>query len=86
MPVIKSISDLRNHANEISELCHKYAEPIFITKNGQGDLVVMSQTLFERHIALFDLYSKLDEAEKDAQTGDMGISHTKMIEILRNKL
>lgn len=86
MPVIKSISDLRNHANEISELCHKYAEPIFITKNGQGDLVVMSQTLFERHIALFDLYSKLDEAEKDVQTGDMGISHTKMIEILRNKL
>lgn len=86
MPVIKSISDLRNHANEISELCHKYAEPIFITKNGQGDLVVMSQTLFERHIALFDLYSKLDEAEKDVQTGDRGISHTKMIEILRNKL
>jgi len=42
MPVIKPISDLRNKANEISDLAHKLNEPIFITKNGEGDMVVMS--------------------------------------------
>ena len=41
MPVIKPITELRN-TNEISELCHQQQEPIFITKNGFGDLVVMS--------------------------------------------
>ena len=41
MPVIKPITDLRN-TNEISELCHKQQQPVFITKNGYGDLVVMS--------------------------------------------
>ncbi|MDP4160454.1 MAG: type II toxin-antitoxin system prevent-host-death family antitoxin, partial [Bacillota bacterium] len=39
MPIIKPISDLRNNFNEISEICHKESEPVFITKNGQGDLV-----------------------------------------------
>ena len=39
MPTIKPISDLRNNFNQISEICHKDGEPVFITKNGQGDLV-----------------------------------------------
>jgi len=42
MPLIKPISDLRNKANEISELARKSNEPIFITRNGEGDMVVMS--------------------------------------------
>jgi len=42
MPVIKQTYDLRNKANEISELAHKSSEPIFITKSGEGDMVVMS--------------------------------------------
>ena len=41
MPIIKPITDLRN-TNEISEICHKQQQPVFITKNGYGDLVVMS--------------------------------------------
>ena len=42
MPNIRPSSDLRNKYNEISEFCHKYSEPVFITKNGYGDLAVMS--------------------------------------------
>lgn len=86
MPIIRSISDLRNHANEISELCHKSGEPVFITKNGQGDIVVMSQALFEKQMFLFELYKKLDESEKDFEAGDKGILHKKVINRLRRKL
>ena len=41
MPAIKSSADLRNNYNEISTFCHNYPEPVFITKNGKGDLAVM---------------------------------------------
>ena len=46
MPVIKPITDLRN-TNEISELCHKQQQPVFITKNGYGDLLVMSMETYD---------------------------------------
>lgn len=46
MPKIRPITDLRN-TNEISELCHAQREPIFITKNGYGDLVIMSMETYE---------------------------------------
>jgi prevent-host-death family protein len=62
MPIIKPITDLRN-TNEISEICHKNQEPIFITKNGYGDLVVMSIDTYERKMAQVELYKKLAEAE-----------------------
>ncbi len=62
MPQIRPITDLRN-TNEISEICHKQGEPIFITKNGYGDLVVMSIETYERQLALADVYRKLAEAE-----------------------
>ena len=47
MPTIKSSADLRNNYNEISTFCHKYPEPVFITKNGKGDLAVMSIEAYE---------------------------------------
>jgi len=50
MPQIRPITDLRN-TNEISEICHSNSEPIFITKNGYGDLVVMSIETYERLVA-----------------------------------
>ena len=48
MPTIRPISDLRNKAREISKLCHESGDPVFITKNGEGDLVVMSLAAYER--------------------------------------
>ena len=74
MPKIRPISDLRNKANEISRLCHQSGEPVFITKNGQGDLVVMSLAAYERDRARLELYRLLDEAERDLQSGDRGVS------------
>jgi prevent-host-death family protein len=74
MPVIKPITDLRNHARELSELCHDSGEPIFITKNGEGDMVLMSLAAYERLQAQLELYRLLDEAEADVVAGDRGVS------------
>jgi prevent-host-death family protein len=68
MPHIRPITDLRN-TNEISEACHKQDEPIFITKNGYGDLVVMSIEAYERKFALLEVYKKLAEAESQVEKG-----------------
>ncbi len=62
MPEIRPIKDLRN-TTEISELCHRTGEPVFITKNGYGDLVIMSMATYEQSLAKIDLYSKIAEAE-----------------------
>lgn len=65
MPHIKSSTDLRNNYNEISTFCHETGEPIFITKNGRGDLAVMSIDLFNKFIGRYDLYQLLEESEYD---------------------
>ena len=68
MPQIRPITDLRN-TNEISNLCHAGREPIFITKNGYGDMVIMSMETFERSNFLNNLYDKLAVAEADLKAG-----------------
>ena len=65
MPTIKSSADLRNHYNEISSLCHSYPDPVFITKNGTGDLAVMSIESYEELTSRFELYSLLKEGMDD---------------------
>jgi len=59
MPLIKPISDLRNKANEISQIAHRSDEPIFITKNGEGDMVVMSMAHYGKLQMRLDLLGKL---------------------------
>lgn len=61
MPKIVPSSELRNKYNEISEFCHNYSEPVYITKNGQGDLAVMSIDVYEKLVGRFELYKLLDE-------------------------
>lgn len=73
MPIIRPISDLRNKSSDIEEVCHETGEPVFITKNGQGDLVVMSLAAYERTQARLELYALLDEAESDLRAGDRGV-------------
>ena len=86
MILIRPISDLRNRANEISEICHNADQPIFITKNGQGDLVVMSQAHYERLHNLLELYQKLGEAEALSAAGQKGITHREMMNRLRQNI
>ncbi len=73
MPNIRPSADLRNKYNEISDFCHTYSEPIFITKNGKGDLVVLSIEAYEKLCGKFELYSLLNkglEAESNNEIYD----------------
>ena len=70
MPIIKPISDLRNKSNEISELAHNSNEPIFITKNGAGDLVVMSMSHYSKLQSKLELLGKLSAAQNQKTIGD----------------
>jgi prevent-host-death family protein len=83
MATIRPISDLRNKAHEISRICHETGEPVYITKNGEGDLVVMSLAAYERVEARLELYRKLDEAEADVRAGDRGIGTATMQKLLK---
>ena len=69
MPLIRPSADLRNNYNEISELCHEYPEPVFITKNGTGDLVVMSVETYELLSGKLELYSLVDAGLDKARQG-----------------
>lgn len=71
MPVIRPSSDLRNKYNEISEFCQQYTEPLFITKNGKGDLVVMSIETYELLTGKMELYNLLDEGLKARDAGQV---------------
>ncbi|MCW3488547.1 type II toxin-antitoxin system Phd/YefM family antitoxin [Dethiobacter alkaliphilus] len=68
MPKIRPISDLRNSANEISAYCRSECEPVFITKNGVGDMVVMSIEVFEQQQALVKMYEQLLETETEIKS------------------
>ena len=70
MPVIKSSADLRNNYNEISTFCHTYLEPVFITKNGKGDLAVMSIEAYEELTSRFELYGQIKEGLNDIEEGN----------------
>ena len=71
MPTIKSSADLRNKYNESSHFCHTFAEPVFITKNGKGDLAVMSIEAYEQLMGRFELYGKLQEGMNDIERGNV---------------
>ena len=72
--IIKSSTALRNDYGEISELAHKEEEPIYITKNGEGDLVVMSIDAYERREETLRLRAKLEAAEQSRQHGETAYS------------
>lgn len=61
MAAIRPSSDLRNKYNEISDFCNQFNEPVFITKNGTGDLVVLSNAEYERLCGKAELHRLLDE-------------------------
>ena len=70
MPQIIPIKDLKN-TSEISEWCHKSAEPIYITKNGYGDMVIMSMETYESTMQRLSVYKDVELSEKQAQNGQV---------------
>lgn len=68
MPQIIPIKDLKN-TSEISEMCHKTDEPIYITKNGYGDMVIMSMEIFENTMGRISMYQDIEVSENQIASG-----------------
>ncbi len=83
MPQIRPVSDLRNNFTEISRIVHEQNEPIFLTKNGYGDMVVMSLENYEKVFLKNEINLKLIEAEKETEQTDLRYSHKDLFDELR---
>ena len=70
MPRIIPIRDMRD-TTKISEMCNATNEPIFITKNGYGDMVVMSMATYEQQLARVDMYTRIMEGKAQADRGEL---------------
>lgn len=68
MPQIIPIKDLKN-TSEISDMCHKADEPIYITKNGYGDMVIMSMEIYENTMRQLSMYKDIELSEKQMENG-----------------
>lgn len=86
MPIIRPITDLRNHASEIIDLCKRENQPVYITKNGTGEVVVMSQDHYDQLQARLDLYDKLGAAQSQAAAGAQRISHRSVMATLSRRI
>ena len=81
MPAIRPSSDLRNNYNEISNFCHNHSEPVFITKNGKGDLAVLSIETYEELCGKFELFRLLNEGLESEKAGNIRPFKTALNEI-----
>lgn len=86
MPNIRPISELRNNANEISDFCRQTREPVYITRNGTGDMVVVCIEEYERQQALIDLYGKLAVAEQEIASDAEGEDFLTVARQLRERV
>lgn len=84
MPVIMPIKDLRN-TSKISDMAHKIQEPIFITKNGYSDLVVMSSELYDKFARLNRIDQAIFESEKELEEGKPSVDLDEAFEQLNKK-
>jgi len=86
MPQIRPVSDLRNNFAEISRVVHETSEPVFLTKNGYGDMVVMSFEAYEKLQFESEVYFKLKEAELQAKQTNQRFSHKEVFDSLRQTI
>ena len=69
MPVIRNSADLSSNYIEIADFCHKFREPVFLTRNGEGDLAVMSIETYEEMAGRNELYRLIQEGIDDIENG-----------------
>lgn len=85
VPYIRPITDLKK-TNEISTFCREVKQPVFITKNGHSDMVIMSTETYEREMALIEVIRKLAIAEEEIKAGASGSSHEEVMLRMRKKV
>ena len=81
--MIRPVSDLRNNFADISRTVHETAKPVFLTKNGYGDMVVMSMEAYESLRFESEVYAKLQAAEREAELTDARYSPKEVFEAMR---
>ena len=86
MKMIRPVSDLRNNFADISKTVHETAQPVFLTKNGYGDMVVMSMEAFESLQFDSEVYSKLQAAEREADLTDKRYSSKEVLQAMRDAM
>lgn len=84
MPLIMPIENLRN-TNEISDIAHREQEPIFITKNGYSDLVVMSSELYDKFAKINHIDQAIYESEQEIANGAEAVDADVVFEKLEKK-
>ena len=86
MKMIRPISDLRNHFADISKTVHETSQPVFLTKNGYGDMVVMSMDAFEKLQFESEVFFKLQDAERQAELTHERYSSKDVLKALQSAL
>ncbi len=86
MKMIRPVSDLRNNFADISKTVHKTAKPVFLTKNGYGDMVVLSMEAFESLQFESEVYFKLQAAEREAELTDKRYSSKEVLQAMRETI
>ena len=86
MEMIRPVSDLRNHFADISKTVHETDQPVFLTKNGYGDMVVLSMEAYENLHFESEVYFKLQEAEREAERTDERYSSKEVLKAMREAI
>ena len=84
MKMIRPVSDLRNKFADISRIVHETKQPVFLTKNGYGDMVVLSMEAFEKLQFESEVYFKLQEAEREAEINKERFSSKDILRDMRS--
>ena len=86
MNMIRPESELRNNFADISKTVHETAQPVFLTKNGYGDMVVLSMEAYENLQFDSEVYFKLQEAEREAELSDIRYSSKDVLKAMRDAI
>ena len=86
MKMIRPVSDLRNNLAEISKTVHETSQPVFLTKNGYGDMVVLSMEAYENLQFESEVYFKLREAEKEAELTNTRYSSKEVLKAMKDAI
>ena len=84
--IIRPSAAIRQNYNEIAELCRKTEEPVFLTKNGEGDLVVMDMETYNRREKMLKLREELLAVEEDRMHGSNGYSEDDVSAMMRSAI